>query len=386
MITRALVVALLAAALQDPVVRSSPDLLFVETQVYQRDGTVLGGLKPEQFEVFIDDAPRAVISAELRTSRPTPPASDASGPDRYPGGRVVMLAIDQASFPSSATTAAIEAANRIVAGVPANDYLGIVIFPEWASAVPTRDRDAVRKLVSTVKGVRGDIATPRFQISAGDALLLRSGDATALRTIVTRECEQAFSPTCRNEVLQDGSAIAEVLEQQNRSSLTGLFAALDALAALPEAKTMILLSAGLPMTIRPGTRPDQHADIARFAQMTAVANVDLHVVYLNARYLRHFSPDYRKRHYAIFDDLRTFGTSLQNLSDSGGGSFLQLEVAGDPALDRLLDEPPASYAVGVQLRPGDRDGKLHTVRVNVKVRGATVRHRKITTIPAHVQG
>jgi VWFA-related protein len=382
MIARALVVALLAAALQDPAVRSSPDLLFVEAQVYQRDGTVLSGLKPEQFEVFIDDASRPVISAEPRNSSPTPSASGASGPDRYPGGRVVMLAIDQASFPPSATTAVLEAANRIVGGVPANDYLGIVIFPEWASAVPTRNREAVRTLVNRVKGVRRDITTPRFQISAGDALLLRSGDATALRTIVMRECDQAFNPTCRNEVLQDGSAIAEVLEQQNRSSLTGLFAALDAVAALPEAKTMILLSAGLPMTIRPGTRPDQHADISRFAQMTAVANADLHVVYLNGRYLRHFSTDYRKRHNAIFDDLRTFGTSLQNFSESGGGSFLQLEVAADPALDRLLREPPLSYAVGVQLRPEDRDGKLHTVRVNVKVRGATVRHRKVTTIPA----
>ncbi len=379
MIARALVVALLAAALQEAAVRPSADLLFIETQVYQRDGSVLSGLRPEQFEVFIDDASRPVISAELR---PAPSAASTSGPGRFPEGRVLMLAIDQASFPSSATTAAIEAANRIVAGVPANDYLGIVIFPEWASAMPTRDRDAVRKLVSAVKGVRRDIAAPRFQISAGDALLLRSGDATALRTIVTRECEQAFSPTCRNEVLQDGSAIAEVLEQQNRSSMTGLFAALDALAALPESKTVILLSAGLPMTIRPGTRPDQNADIARIAQMSAVANVDLHVVYLNGRYLRSFSPEYRKRHYAIFDDLRTFGTSLQNFAETGGGSFLQLEAAADPALDRLLREPPVSYAVGVQLRPEDRDGKLHTVRVNVKVRGATARHRKVTTIPA----
>ena len=379
MIARALVVALLAAALQEAAGGPSQDLLFIDTQVYQRDGSVLSGLKPGQFEVFIDDGSRPVISAELR---PTPPGAGSSGPGRYPGGRVVMLAIDQASFPFSATSAAIEGANRIVAGLPANDYLGIVIFPEWASAMPTRDREAVRTLVSTVKGVRRDIAAPRFQISAGDALLLRSGDATALRTIVTRECEQAFSPTCRNEVLQDGSAIAEVLEQQNRSSLTGLFAALDALAALPEAKTVILLSAGLPMTIRPGTRPDQSADVARLAQMTAVANADLHVVYLNGRYLRHFSPDYRKRHYAIFDDLRTFGTSLQTFSESGGGSFLQLEVAADPALERLLRESPVSYALGVKLRPEDRDGKLHTVRVNVKVRGATVRHRKVMTIPA----
>jgi hypothetical protein len=251
-------------------------------------------------------------------------------------GRRLMLAVDQASFPASATRAVIEATERIVTGVPPDDYLGAVLYPEWASVVPTRDRQAVRQVLARIVGVRRDLAPPRYPISAADALLLRSGDATAMRTIVTRECESAFNPTCRQEVLQDGSAIAEVLEQQNRSSLTGLFAALDALAAIPERKTLILLTAGLPMTIRPGTRLDQREDLSRLSKMRTVANVDLHVVYLNGRFLRHFAPDYRKRENAIFDDLRTFGTSLQTFAESGGGAFLQMELNADSRLDRLL--------------------------------------------------
>ena len=254
----------------------------------------------------------------------------------FPDGRVLMLAVDQASFPPSAARAVSEATERIVAGVPANDYLGAVLYPEWASVVPTRDRQAVRRVLAKIAGVRRDVSPPRYQISAADALLLRSGDATALRTIVTRECESAFNPTCRHEVLQDGSAIAEVLEQQNRSSLTGLFAALDALAAIPERKTLILLSAGLPMTVRPGTRLDRREDVSRLTQMRTVANADLHVVYLNGRFLRHFAPDYRKRENALFDDLRTFGASLQGFAESGGGSFLQMEINADSKLDRLL--------------------------------------------------
>jgi hypothetical protein len=247
--------------------------------------------------------------------------------DRYADGRVIVLAIDQPSFPASARAGVVEAAQRVVSGAASSDYLGLVVFP--SSIAPTRDRQAVQNLLGKVEGGRRDLATPRYQISAADALLLRSGDAVALQTIVTRECDSAFNQTCRNEVLQDGSAIAEVLEQQNRFSLTALFATIDALASLPGGKTMVLLSAGLPMTIRPGTRPDQHADVARLAQAAAAANVRLHVLYLNGKFLRHFSPDYRKRHYAIFDDLRTFGTSVETFAKTSGGSFHQMEIEPD---------------------------------------------------------
>ena len=382
MIARALVLALLAASFQQPNSRLPGDVFFIEAHVVQRDGTPAVGLKPEHFEAFIDDKARPVASADSREPLSTPTVEGASTATRFPGGRVLMLAVDQASFPASATRAVSEAVQRVVAGVPANDYLGVVIFPEWASVVPTRDRQVVRQVLAKVAGVRRNVAPPRFPISAADALLLRSGDATALRTIVARECESAFNPTCRNEVLQDGSAIAEVLEQQNRASLTGLFAALDALAAIPERKTMILVSAGLPMTVRPGTRLDQRADILRMAQMTTVANVDLHVAYLNGRFLRHHAPDYRKPDNAIFDDLRTFGASLQSFAETGGGSFLQMETGADPALDRLLRDTPAYYSIGVTLRPEDRDGKAHTVRLNVKLQGATARYRRVVTIPA----
>lgn len=373
----ALLLAPLSATLQQSSGPASAELFVFQVEVIQRDGTPLAGLKPEQVEVFVDDKPRPVVSVDLRDTQTGPPTS---GSDRFPGGRVVMLAIDQASFPASATGAVIEAAQRIVAGMPAHDYLGIVVFPEWASAVPTRDRQAVRQILARVSGVRRDLSAPRFEISASDALLLRSRDATALQTIVMRECESAFNPTCRNEVLQDGNAIAEVLEHQHRLSLTGLFAALDAVATLPERKAMILLSAGLPMTARPGTRLDQHADILRVVQMTTVANVDLNVVYLNGRFLRHYSPDYRKRHYAIFDDLRTFGASLQLFAESAAGSFVQMEITPDPVLDRLLRGPAAYYDVGVQLPPEVRDGQAHTVRINVKLRGATARYRKSVAI------
>src|SRR5688572_14493864 len=123
------VLAVLAATLQQPATPSSSDLFVIQVQVAQRDGTPLAGLKPEQVEVFIDDRPRTVVAVDLRDTHTNATVEGGSAKDRFPGGRVLMLAIDQASFPPSATGAVIEAAQRIVAGVPAHDYLGIVVFP-----------------------------------------------------------------------------------------------------------------------------------------------------------------------------------------------------------------------------------------------------------------
>ena len=53
----------------------------------------------------------------------------------------------------------------------------------------------------------------------------------------------------------------------------------------------------------------------------------------------------------------------------------------DPFVARALRETSASYVLGVQVHPDDRDGKDHFIRVNVKQRGATLRYRKVVTIP-----
>jgi hypothetical protein len=56
--------------------------------------------------------------------------------------------------------------------------------------------------------------------------------------------------------------------------------------------------------------------------------------------------------------------------------------SADRVFDRVLRETSAFYLLGVQVDEADRDGAAHAIRVGVKRRGSTVRHRNVVIIPA----
>ena len=89
-----------------------------------------------------------------------------------------------------------------------------------------------------------------------------------------------------------------------------------------------------------------------------------------------------KTHRRDVDDARAATAyGLEKFADIAGGSFAQIEVDADPTVDRMLRETSAYYLVTVPTEPSDRDGKEHFIRLTVKERGATVRHRKVVVIP-----
>ena len=164
-------------------------------------------------------------------------------------------------------------------------------------------------------------------------------------------------------------------------SIDGLNRVLDAVQALPGRKTLIVVSAGLPMSSLPVGQPNFDAETTRVARRAAAANVNLYVFYMNIHFIRAFSPEYGKRPTAIYEDISMFGYGLEKFADAGGGAFFQIEVGSDPFVDRALRETSAAYLITVQPEPSDRDGKEHFIRVATKQRGATVRYRRILTIP-----
>lgn len=153
------------------------------------------------------------------------------------------------------------------------------------------------------------------------------------------------------------------------------------MAGIPGRKTLIVISAGLPMNNRPGGRPNLDAETTNIARRAAAANLNLYVFYLNVHFLRYFSPAYGKRNYSIFEDINTFATGLEKFADTAGGAFFQVEVDSDPFVERALRETTATYLLAVQVEPAEHDGKEHFIRVTTKQRGATVRYRRIVMIP-----
>jgi VWFA-related protein len=369
---------------QRPTFKSSTELVLIDTQVVQRDGTPIQGLAADRFEVFIEGRRRPVVSAEFipaHQSALAGAASEASGESAAPAGRTIVLAIDQNSFPVSGQASAREAAARVVNSVAAEDHLGMVAFPGPVAIAPTRDRAAVREAVSRISGLRVDVTTSKFNISASEASQLKAKDGMATREIIGRECRfDPYNNTCPQEVIQDGGRIADALEHQAVQSLSGLHGVIEAVGSLPGRKTLILISAGLPMHPRGTPNPD--SETTSIARRAAAANINLYVFYMNVHFLRAFSAEYGKRNNSLFEDITLFGYGLEKFADSAGGSFFQIEVDSDPFVARALRETSAAYILAVQVQPEDRDGKDHFIRVSVKQRGATARYRRVVNIPA----
>jgi len=371
-----------------PIFRASTDLVLIDAHVVARDGTPIQGLTAEQFEVFIDGRRRPVLSADfVRSGAPisavVEDAARAAAPENREG-RIIVLAIDQGSFPVSAQASAREAATRVLDRVASDDYLGLIAFPGPVQISPTRDRSLVREGIARISGLRTELSrTSRFNISASEAVQLKGRTSIVTKEVIERECRgwPPIDQLCPQEVMEDGSTIATALEQQTMLSLDGLHGVLDAMASLPGRKTLIVVSAGLPMSNLPGSRLNFDAETTRVARRAAAANVNLYVFYLNVHFLRFFSPEYGKRNNAIYDDISMFGAGLERFADSGGGAFFQVEVDSDPFVDRALRETSASYLLAVRAEPAERDGKEHFIRVSVKARGATVRYRRVVTIP-----
>jgi VWFA-related protein len=368
---------------QTPTFRASADVIVIDAQVVARDGTPIADLKPDQFEAFLDGRKRSILSAEFVRASEAPANTSGGASGVASGeGRLMVIGVDEGSFPVSAQASAREAARRVIDRAAPADRVGLVTFPGAVRIPPTTDRAALRDAAARIVGARVDITSSRFNISAAEAVMLKSREAVSTQEIIARECREfPPNPTCPREVIQDGSNIAIGLEQQAMSSVSGLDGLLDAMASLPGRKTLILISAGLPMSNRPGSQLNMDSETTRVARRAAAANVSLYVFYMNVHFLRSFSPQYGRQNHSIYDDIAMFGLGLEKFADSGGGSFSQIEVDADPFVDRALRETSASYLLAVRLEPADRDGKDHFVRVAVKARGATVRYRRIVAVP-----
>lgn len=375
---------------QQPTFRAAADIIVIDTHVVARDGSPIEGLKPDQFQVLIDGRRRPVVSADLVRVGAAPGRGDAASAPSVENagatGRTIVLAIDEASFPVTAQQAAREAATRVLDRVAAEDAVGIVTFPGQVAIAPSRDHRAVREAVSRVTGARIDLSpSSRFNLATSEAVQLRSRAPVASKEIVDRECGREWppNPSCSQELMEHAASIAVGLEQQGMLTIAGLHGAIDAMASLPGRKTLIVISAGLPMSTQRGARPDFTAETARIASRAAAANINLYVFYMNVHFLRFFSPAYGKRNYAIYDDITMFGYGLEQFADAAGGAFFQIEVDSDPFVNRALRETSAAYLLAVRAEPRDRDGKEHFIRVSVRnAGGATVRYRKVFTIPS----
>lgn len=410
---------------QAPVFRAGVDLIAVDVQVVDGDGRPIPALRPQDFDVSINGRTRRVASAEfIESTRLDGSALDRSGPiarveggpmasNLWPtggiggSGRKYVLAFDTDSFSIGESRDVVAAARGFIQRLQPADEVGLYTFPVGPRLEPTTDHGALSKLVDTIVGhlqnVPGDFNLTPSEIiditaeigrsrasnlgrAGGPPTALTGNEGDVTRRVQLREC--GTDVRCVDEIQTEAQSLAFYLEGRATAGLNGLRSLIRLLDAEPGRKTVILFSAGIPSTDRPGGRPEVGDLAKQLGQDAAATNTTIYVLHLDTGAWRQMAAETRKTDSPPVSrsrDNAVTGRLLSEFSGASGGALMRVVMGGGEwALDRVLRETSSHYLLGVEPADADRDGKLRPLSVKVRHKGSTVRSRIWVLIPKRV--
>lgn len=411
-----------------PTFRSSVDLIAVDVQVVDNTGLPIRALTPGDFEVTIQGRKRRVLtvdfvqSADVNDRAAT--MSVTSGPaatNIWPvggavgvgTGRTFVLAFDTDSFGISESRDVVGAARGFIRRLRPGDRVGLYTFPVGPRIEPTEDHAEVMRLVDTVVG-RSQMMLGEYNLTPSEIVDItaessrdfsrqvgasRGGGAapvpagtteaavtpdSVLQRVQIRECGTVDS-SCAEMIQAEANAKAFYLEGRATEGLNGLRSLIQLLNEQPGRKTVVMFSAGIPATDRPGGRPEVGELAKQLGQDAAATNTTIYTLHVDTREFQMMRPEQRKTDRSPVSTSResaVTGRLLEEFSGASGGALIRVLLGGgELALDRVLRETSSHYLLGVEPAEVDRDGKLRELRVKVAQRGTTVRSRSWVVVP-----
>jgi VWFA-related protein len=385
---------------QTPLFRSQTGVIAVDVQVTDSSGGPIPSLMAKDFDISIDGKHRSVVTAELMGTSASASGRAAGTPDAPAApaqaasagtGRTFMLAIDGLSFSADLSKGVVEAGRRFISQLAPNDSVGLFAYPLGPRVDPTTDHAKVAHALDGVAGQRSDIGLEATSVSASQ-LIDWFADENARLDIIFSRCggkrngktvTEPPDPNCQTQMETDMSARAGIYETEARSSLEMLGALFDGVAKIEGRKYVVLLSAGMPLGTRPGSRPDVGQLPVDIGERAARANAILYTLFIDHSFFEQFAAENRRASTSVLArDKATLMAWLDQFSGTAGGELLQVQVGnGDTAFSRVLRETSTFYLLGVQMQDSDRDGREHRIAVKVNQRGARVQARQWVTVP-----
>lgn len=382
--------------------RATVDLVGVDVQVLTRDGQPIPSLTAADFQVWINGHPRRVVSADFVTYPLKGDPKDA--PARVPSmaavavetparvnGRMVILAVDEASLEPNVARSAMRAAEKFIEQLPPEDVIGVYPFPisPMKLNLVHDHAQAVKQLVN-IGGRLSSVSSEIF-LGLGDVIDITSGDRRALQEVQDRECRDLtlFSrQACDQAVIGEAYSKAAFFESQYMQTLGSLRLLLQSLGRLPGRKVLVLVSGGLATSDRIGGRPDVKSMIKSAVEDASASNVVVYALQVDSTFLDSISASNKKtfdpgaRSRAVSRDKTAQASGLEHVAGNAGGAVFRDEVgAGEVGFARVLRETSGYYLLGVETVATDRDGRAHTIRVKVNAKSATVRATTQVVIP-----
>jgi VWFA-related protein len=289
---------------------------------------------------------------------------------------LIVFAVDEGNISTGGGRGAIQAAQRLLAGLSRADRVAVLAFPTGSVLDFSGDRARVQSALGHVAGhaprPHGD-----FSIGVSELFAFDPGagplDRQTQQRVIFRECSRG-GPGCQDEVQAEAELRLQEITERTRATAAALSALFTALERIPGRKTVILISEGL--ILRPDGR-DTHT-IATIATQAAAARVTLYSILLGGELID--AADSRPSPSAAQD--RAFQEDgLRELTSRSGGASLRVLGKADGAFERLARELSGYYLIAFSVLPSDRDGHAHTIRLTTARHDLTIRARAQFIVP-----
>jgi VWFA-related protein len=361
-----------------PVFGVGVDVVAVDASVVDADGRPVLGLGPDDFRVQVDGKPRHIVTVEYVGRDLEAPSAPAARPVHYstnedaPRGRLVLLMVDRGSIGRGGGRQVMRAGERFLDTLAPADRVGLTFIPGPGTFIEfTSDVDAVRQ---GLKGVVGMADRAGHAVPLAEAVAhIKNRDNLRWQQFLDANCDfrmESQNVACRQEMEAEAGQVYLAYRERSLQTQRSLSSVLKRLKSVEGPKTLILISEGL------GTEsPAEARDLAADA---AAAQVTLFVLLLDTS-----GPDaqYKYTELATPEDRERETSGLYDLAGLSRGVVLQVVGSGDNAFQRIARELMGYYMLGIEPEGGDRDGRSHSVKVEVSRPKATVRARGLLNIP-----
>jgi VWFA-related protein len=390
--------AVVPAHSQQPMFRSTRDVLAIDASVTGANDAPMTDLKAEDFTVKIDGQPRPVVTVHRYGATASSAGNDAPAVGRFaraadaPPGRIVVIVVDRPSIKAGGERAAMETAAALLKNLSPSDAVAAIGLPGGGVDL-TRDHTVVADAIKKMTGMQPTPDWQHFltwdealgyereaQPTAGNIWDPSLGDNALRPTIahvLERECPKVKPQfpgdpgpkECPIEILNQAREMLLQGRAQGSATLAGLTTLLKQLAPLHAPKHMVVLSGGLPFDL------DLYSRFRMLAQQAAETHVALSIVHLD----QDLDATDRAHSANVFGG-RDYSTGLGTIASMTGGSFYMGVGKATGAFDRIATSITDFYELGVESHAGDADGKAHTIEVTVNRPGASVSAPAATAI------
>lgn len=355
--------------------RSTVDLVPVDVTVLDKSGRPVSDLTAADFTLAVDGKPRRIASAQfiavdrvIESAAPRPMEYDANS--AATGGRLFMLVVDAGNISSGRGKSAIEAAKRFVSRLNRSDRVALMTIPGATPQIDfTSNHAVVQTLLERVVGQAAERSGPQ-RVGIAEALAFQRGDQMLISSVVDRECSTDLMAMTREQCLQGLTSEADQLlvmsRERTRNSMTALRHLFERLATSDTPKTIVFLSEGLLVD-------REIADITWVGPRAAAAHIVLYVLQLDPPEMEATTSRTSPSRGADRDVLRQ---GLDQLAGMARGDVFRIVANADFAFQRLALELSGYYLLSFEPEPGDRDGRPHRIKIDVRRNDLLLRSRR----------